>query len=480
MPRLFCLTLVLALANYLPSQAQDPAPNKDVTPKSTEPSSDPKKPAPNEGQGDAALLKRTEFEHADIATMKKAATAGNPHAQNCFGHCYYHGTEVPKDLVEAAKWYRAAAQQGLISAQYYLGWCYEHGDGVGKDLAQALVWYRKAARYHRDAQRAVAELDPGKPIMGDNAFRSAKVGDWALYRMFSPDLAGKLEIETKITVIDKTPRAATYQKASQFIGKVPGFGPLGEPYTVDLTKPYSPLPSTTLLSKLDPKIETTLEFVANGEETITVAGKKYRCEWIRLKTTVGIGPFSVVHLEQFWISKDVPLHGLVRSESKRGTSITNVVELREFGSIGDRPARKEKDKDDPRSNKPGTANVDGPKVITGNPAAKTEAAPPADAPKNEKAEIARLKQVLLSNTWHYHDSLYPPGDVFRFNADGTWHKWKWNYWVVGPQAIRVHYDRKNRDQDTGVLFTFNPELTRFTGEFTEANGRQDIITGTRK
>jgi len=96
---------------------------------------------------------------------------------------------------------------------------------------------------------------------------------------------------------------------------------------------------------------------------------------------------------------------------------------------------------------------------------------------NDEAGIAKLKQLLLNSTWHYHDNLYPPGDTFRFNADGTFHVWKWNYWVVGPREVRVHYDRGNHNKETGIPFIFNPELTRFTGEFTDPNKRLHKITG---
>jgi serine/threonine protein kinase/formylglycine-generating enzyme required for sulfatase activity len=115
------------------------------------------------------------------------------------------------------------------------------------------------------------------------------------------------------------------------------------------------------------------------------------------------------------------------------------------------------------------------------PAPKTEAAPLADGVKNDdEAEIAKLTKVLLDNTWYYHDNLFPPGEKFRFNTDGTFHFWKWNYWVVGPRTIRVHYDRKNHNKETGVLFTFNPELTKFTGEFTDDKRKLHKITGTRQ
>jgi hypothetical protein len=100
--------------------------------------------------------------------------------------------------------------------------------------------------------------------------------------------------------------------------------------------------------------------------------------------------------------------------------------------------------------------------------------------EDDKAGIARLSEVLLANTWHYHDNLFPPGDKCRFNKDGTFHVHRWNYWVVGPNSIRVHYDPMNHDKDSGVLFTFNRPLTQFIGEFTDPKGKVHKITGTRQ
>ena len=47
--------------------------------------------------------------------------------------------------VEAAKWYRRAADQGYAPAQAGLGYLYAQGKGVVKDPVQALEWFRKSA-----------------------------------------------------------------------------------------------------------------------------------------------------------------------------------------------------------------------------------------------------------------------------------------------------------------------------------------------
>jgi serine/threonine protein kinase len=110
----------------------------------------------------------------------------------------------------------------------------------------------------------------------------------------------------------------------------------------------------------------------------------------------------------------------------------------------------------------------------------TKPPPKPTAVELEKAGIAELQRVLLAHEWYYLDNLYPPGAAEQFFPDGTFSHWRWKYWVVGPRTMRVHYDRKQTNKDTGILFTFNEELTKFTAEFTDPNGRVHKITGTRQ
>ena len=55
------------------------------------------------------------------------------------------GSHQIADHVEAAKWYRMAAEQGHAEAQYHLGVMYLEGSGVPNDGAETVRWYRKAA-----------------------------------------------------------------------------------------------------------------------------------------------------------------------------------------------------------------------------------------------------------------------------------------------------------------------------------------------
>ena len=61
------------------------------------------------------------------------------------GVCYHRGDGVEKDMEQAIKWYRKAAEKGYAPAQYELGECYYKGEGVEKDMWEAFEWYHLAA-----------------------------------------------------------------------------------------------------------------------------------------------------------------------------------------------------------------------------------------------------------------------------------------------------------------------------------------------
>ena len=58
---------------------------------------------------------------------------------------YAHGQGVRQDYVEAVKWYRKAAEQGVVEAQYRVGLRYSQGQGVPKNIVQAYMWWGLAA-----------------------------------------------------------------------------------------------------------------------------------------------------------------------------------------------------------------------------------------------------------------------------------------------------------------------------------------------
>lgn len=80
-------------------------------------------------------------------------------AQYVLGLMHTNGWGVAKDEVEAAKWFRLAADQGHADAQYILGVIYNTAQGVAKDDAEAVRWFRLASKQgHAQAQFSLAVL----------------------------------------------------------------------------------------------------------------------------------------------------------------------------------------------------------------------------------------------------------------------------------------------------------------------------------
>ena len=86
------------------------------------------------------------------------ASQGNVRTQSMLGYAY----EVSQNLVEAARWYRAAADQGNAVAQTNLAMMHQNGRGVGRDYVEALKLYRLAA----DQGVAVAQFNLGLLFAG--------------------------------------------------------------------------------------------------------------------------------------------------------------------------------------------------------------------------------------------------------------------------------------------------------------------------
>jgi TPR repeat protein len=91
-----------------------------------------------------AAYDRGDYEAA-LRIVRPLAEGGDAAAQNVLGSMYSFGRAVPRDDVEAARWYRAAAEQGYAPAQYNLGVSYSEGRGLPRDRVEAARWYRKAA-----------------------------------------------------------------------------------------------------------------------------------------------------------------------------------------------------------------------------------------------------------------------------------------------------------------------------------------------
>lgn len=97
-----------------------------------------------------------------VRTLHTLAEQGNAEAQFNLGLLYDRGRGLPKDKLEAVRWYRRSAMQGDTFAQNALGDNYWEGTGVPKDDSEAIWWWQLAA----DKGFAPAQHSLGKILAG--------------------------------------------------------------------------------------------------------------------------------------------------------------------------------------------------------------------------------------------------------------------------------------------------------------------------
>ena len=66
-------------------------------------------------------------------------------AQYVLGKMYQSGDGVPRNIREAVKCFRMAAELGDVNGLYNLGRMYQRGTEVNRDYREAEKWFRKAA-----------------------------------------------------------------------------------------------------------------------------------------------------------------------------------------------------------------------------------------------------------------------------------------------------------------------------------------------
>jgi TPR repeat protein len=77
--------------------------------------------------------------------LLKVAAKTLPQSQYALGWWHAYGPNVPRNLEEAAKWFRLAAENGNVDAQEALANAFEWGIGVPQNLKETNAWRKKAA-----------------------------------------------------------------------------------------------------------------------------------------------------------------------------------------------------------------------------------------------------------------------------------------------------------------------------------------------
>ena len=107
-----------------------------------------------------------------------AAEQGLVRAQYNLGVMYDNGQGVPQDYKEAVKWYRLAAEQGLARAQYNLGVMYGTGQGVLQDYAKVHMWFNLGASQGGENAKKGRDIVAGMMTPAQIADAQKMARDW--------------------------------------------------------------------------------------------------------------------------------------------------------------------------------------------------------------------------------------------------------------------------------------------------------------
>lgn len=136
----------------------------------------------------------------------------------------------------------------------------------------------------------------------ENPFKKANVGDFVAYALDADMGAMKMKGTVKQTVTAKDEKTATVAVETEMAGMPAQKNEV----KIELDKPHDQVP---------PGAER--KTLKEGDETIWVGGKEYKCHWVETETTMKMPNNMGTGLTKakVWTCQDVPLGGLVKMES---------------------------------------------------------------------------------------------------------------------------------------------------------------------
>jgi predicted 3-demethylubiquinone-9 3-methyltransferase (glyoxalase superfamily) len=151
-------------------------------------------------------------------------------------------------------------------------------------------------------------------------FAKAKVGDWVAYKVDTGSQSANIAIKQTVSARDAE---GVILKVEMSMGGKPL---QATDQRVSLKEPFDP---ARMLQS--PTVKSQITKLGEGDETLTVGGKKYKCTWVKNRVITEFNGQIIETNSKIWISKDVPLGGLVRAETETAGA-TTMMELTGVGS----------------------------------------------------------------------------------------------------------------------------------------------------
>lgn len=162
---------------------------------------------------------------------------------------------------------------------------------------------------------------------GENPIRKAKVGDWVNYKMTVAVGDFTVPGRMRMTISAKDEKNATMTLDIDVLNRKES-----KETKIDLTQAYDPTNLAGLGSGVPDGVK--IAKAGDGKETITVGGKKYVCTWTTVKMSGDVGGMKVDGEVKIWMSREIPLAGLVKMDTKMKTDIGVVGLIAEVSDSG--------------------------------------------------------------------------------------------------------------------------------------------------
>ena len=98
-------------------------------------------------------------ETAEVRRDPQAAEQGDAKAQRHLGDRYYLGAGVPKDATEALRWYRLAAEKGMLWRKTLLGSCMPLARGYPGILPRRFADFGSQPKRARPSRFALSGIE---------------------------------------------------------------------------------------------------------------------------------------------------------------------------------------------------------------------------------------------------------------------------------------------------------------------------------
>lgn len=104
---------------------------------------------------------------ASVAYARRGMEMGSAYCINLLGNRYRKGEGVPRDIAEAVRLYKLAAEQGNGASAYRLAEIYRTGKVGDRNMAEAIAWYRRGAELDHDKSKIELGLLYAAGVMDD-------------------------------------------------------------------------------------------------------------------------------------------------------------------------------------------------------------------------------------------------------------------------------------------------------------------------